>query len=172
MLVHSEREVGYRPLPGSLEASHSGHRAETLAIACLTVASLREDFQHFYAPDEGAVADALRTGLVALDTNVLLSLYRFQSNARDDLFRALESLENRLWIPYQVALEFHRNRLGVRVGDSPHDGQAQSVAVIRIRPGTALRAVKGLEERAEAASGKDRTGVGDGQRHVRHRHLL
>jgi hypothetical protein len=77
------------------------------------VASLRDDFQHFYAPDEDAVAATLHTGLVTPDTNVLLSLYRFQSEARDDLFRALERLGNRLWIPYQVGLEFHRNRLGV-----------------------------------------------------------
>jgi PIN like domain len=74
---------------------------------------LRDDFQHFYAPSEDAVAAALRTGLVTPDTNVLLSLYRFQSEARDDLFRALERLEDRLWVPYQVALEFHRKRLSV-----------------------------------------------------------
>jgi hypothetical protein len=77
------------------------------------MASLRDQFQHFYAPDEDAVATALRTGLVAPDTNVLLSLYRFQSEAREELFGALERIGDRLWIPYQVALEFHRNRLKV-----------------------------------------------------------
>jgi predicted nucleic acid-binding Zn-ribbon protein len=84
-----------------------------LAVACLVVASLRDDFQHFYAPSEDALAAALRTGLVSPDTNVLLSLYRIQSEARDDLFRALERLEDRLWIPHQVGLEFHRRRLSV-----------------------------------------------------------
>ena len=47
------------------------------------------------------------------DTNVLLNLYRFQSEARDQLFGALEKLGDRLWIPYQVGLEFHRRRLDV-----------------------------------------------------------
>ena len=44
---------------------------------------------------------------------MLLSLYRFRVEARDDLFRVLERLGDRLWIPYQVGLEFHRNRLSV-----------------------------------------------------------
>lgn len=77
------------------------------------MASLREDFAYFYAPDEGAVSSALRTGLVSADANVLLSLYRFQPLARDDLFGALDILGDQLWIPHQVALEFHRNRLSV-----------------------------------------------------------
>lgn len=77
------------------------------------MAGLRDQFEHFYVPDDRAVATALRTGLVTPDTNVLLSFYRFQSEARDELFGALERIGDRLWIPYQVALEFHRNRLKV-----------------------------------------------------------
>lgn len=77
------------------------------------MAGLREGFESFYSPDDDAVAAALRTGLVVADTNVLLSLYRFQAEAREQLFGALEIIGNRLWIPHQVALEFHRNRLSV-----------------------------------------------------------
>ena len=75
--------------------------------------SLRDQFQHFYMPDDDAIATAMQAGLVTPDTNVLLSLYRFQAGARDELFGALEKLGNRLWIPHQVGLEFHRNRLNV-----------------------------------------------------------
>jgi hypothetical protein len=75
--------------------------------------SLRDQFAHFYAPDEHAVATAMKTGLVVPDANVLLNLYRFQATARDELFGALGKVTNRLWIPHQVGLEFHRNRLGV-----------------------------------------------------------
>jgi len=77
------------------------------------VANLRDLFPAYYAPGEAAVAAALRTGLVAPDTNVLLAAYRFERQARDELLNALTKLEERLWIPYQVALEFHRNRLSV-----------------------------------------------------------
>lgn len=77
------------------------------------MASLRDQFEHFYAPDEDAEKTAIQTGLVTPDTNVLLNLYRFQARPRDELFGALEKLGERLWIPHQVGLEFHRRRLDV-----------------------------------------------------------
>ena len=75
--------------------------------------SMRGQFAHFYMADEEAIATAMKTGLVVPDTNVVLNLYRFQSEARDQLFGALEKLGDRLWIPHQVGLEFHRNRISV-----------------------------------------------------------
>ena len=77
------------------------------------MANLRDQFAHLYPPSEDDVAEALITGLVIPDTNVLLSLYRFQSRARDELFRSFEIIGDRLWIPYQVGLEFHWNRVRV-----------------------------------------------------------
>lgn len=77
------------------------------------MATLRSNFEHFYPPDEKTIASAMRTGLVATDTNVLLNLYRFQTAAREQLFNALEAIGDRLWISHQVALEFHRRRLDV-----------------------------------------------------------
>lgn len=74
---------------------------------------MRDQFAHFYVPDEDAIATAMKTGLVVPDTNVVLNLYRFQATARDELFDALGKLGDRLWIPYHAVLEFHRNRLGV-----------------------------------------------------------
>ena len=74
---------------------------------------MRDQFGHFYALDEGTEKTAIQTGLVTPDTNVLLNLYRFQARARNELFGALEKLGERLWIPHQVGLEFHRRRLDV-----------------------------------------------------------
>lgn len=48
-----------------------------------------------------------------LDTNVLLSLYSFQKESRDDFIKILKKLNSRLWIPHHVGLEFQRNRLKV-----------------------------------------------------------
>ena len=39
------------------------------------------------------------------DTNVLLNLYRYTSTARDTLLNAFEFLQNRVWLPHQVAYE-------------------------------------------------------------------
>jgi len=47
------------------------------------------------------------------DTNVFLNLYRYSNNTRDQLIKALESLTPRIWMPYQVALEFCKDRYKV-----------------------------------------------------------
>ncbi|MGX7761027.1 PIN-like domain-containing protein [Streptomyces angustmyceticus] len=57
--------------------------------------------------DYGAV---LRNGLVALDTNVLLDLYRMNSQVRTDMLTVLHTISERLWVAHQVIIEFWRNR--------------------------------------------------------------
>lgn len=54
--------------------------------------------------------ETLRAGLVVPDANVLLNLYRYTDQARDDLLSVLERLDEQLWIPHQVLVEFWRNR--------------------------------------------------------------
>ncbi|MFE5843962.1 PIN-like domain-containing protein [Streptomyces niveus] len=49
-------------------------------------------------------------GLVVLDTNLLLNLYEYTPNARNQVLSALERVKERLWLPHQVGLEFVRNR--------------------------------------------------------------
>jgi len=49
--------------------------------------------------------------LFIFDTNILLNLYRYQNSSRDEFIKILESLDDRIWIPHHVALEFKRNRL-------------------------------------------------------------
>jgi hypothetical protein len=45
------------------------------------------------------------------DTNILLNFYEYYKETREDVFELLDSIENRLWIPHQVALEYHKNRI-------------------------------------------------------------
>lgn len=54
----------------------------------------------------------LRTGLVILDTNVLLHLYRYHSGTRKDLTDIFVAIKDRLWVPYQVMDEFWKGRSG------------------------------------------------------------
>lgn len=51
-------------------------------------------------------------GLFVFDTNVFLDLYRLPQSARKDLMNVLEneSFKSRIWIGFQVALEFLNNR--------------------------------------------------------------
>ncbi|WP_142233101.1 PIN-like domain-containing protein [Streptomyces calvus] len=71
---------------------------------------LFDDFGAFRTATTADFTDVLTGGLVAPDANVLLNLYRYTEQARTDLLQALGALENRLWVPHQVLVEFWRNR--------------------------------------------------------------
>ncbi|MGW5200754.1 PIN-like domain-containing protein [Streptomyces spiralis] len=51
-----------------------------------------------------------KDGIIVLDTNVLLSLYEYTETSREEVLSALEQTAGRLWMPYQVGLEFVRGR--------------------------------------------------------------
>ncbi|MGH3309411.1 MAG: PIN-like domain-containing protein [Streptomyces sp.] len=51
-----------------------------------------------------------QTGMIVLDTNVLLNLYRSNARTRQDTLAVLTKLRDRLWVPDQVLTEFWRNR--------------------------------------------------------------
>ncbi|WP_416056731.1 PIN-like domain-containing protein [Stenotrophomonas maltophilia] len=68
-------------------------------------------FEGYYDPAESDIRALWADALIVLDTNVLLNLYRVPEKARKEIMNLLESQRERLWIPYQVAAEFQRNRL-------------------------------------------------------------
>ena len=47
------------------------------------------------------------------DANVLLNLYRYSDDTREKFLEIMMGLGKRVWLPYQVGLEFHKNRLTV-----------------------------------------------------------
>lgn len=56
--------------------------------------------------------DALPKAIVIFDTNVLLNFYEFGPITRERTFKTLAKIQQQCWLPYHVALEFHRNRFG------------------------------------------------------------
>lgn len=74
---------------------------------------MRDTFPCYYPPTPEEYQKLWKNGTIVVDTNVLLNLYRLPATARDDLFKVLESLTDRLWIPHHVALEFQKRRLSV-----------------------------------------------------------
>ena len=48
--------------------------------------------------------------IIVIDTNVILNFYRYSDETRKELWKILENLEQRLWMPYQVANEYFKNR--------------------------------------------------------------
>ncbi|MEV4124882.1 PIN-like domain-containing protein [Nocardia sp. NPDC049707] len=67
----------------------------------------------WYGPSSDELAEFYKNGTIALDANVLLSLYRVNGAQRNQILEVLGKIADRLWIPYQVAYEYQRNRLSV-----------------------------------------------------------
>ena len=74
---------------------------------------MKNIFKGYYQLDTDEFNTLWKKGLFIFDTNVLLNLYRYQSSTRDALLKVMKQLNDRVWIPYHVGLEFQRNRLKV-----------------------------------------------------------
>jgi hypothetical protein len=74
---------------------------------------VREQFAVWYPRTAEEREQFVTNGLITVDTNVLLHLYRMTDKGRSEMLDLLSSLGDRLWIPHQVGLEFHRNRFNV-----------------------------------------------------------
>ena len=57
--------------------------------------------------------DLWGTATFIFDTNVFLNLYRYSNNTRNQLIESFEWLKKRIWMPYQVASEFCKDRYNV-----------------------------------------------------------
>lgn len=77
---------------------------------------MKDDFPGWYpkTPDEAAAL--WDNAIFVPDANVLLHCLRHPATVRDELLRVFDVLKDSIWIPYQVGLEFHRNRLDVEFG--------------------------------------------------------
>ncbi|MFJ4026009.1 PIN domain-containing protein [Paenarthrobacter sp. NPDC089989] len=71
--------------------------------------TLRDQFRGYYKPKQEETDKIWDEGIITLDTNLLLFFYDVQEATAAEHFEALSKRQERLWIPYQVAEEFHRN---------------------------------------------------------------
>lgn len=76
---------------------------------------MKNSFKSFEIPDQDSLETAWNSDktLFIFDTNVLLNLYGYEESTRKDFFKVLEKIKEKVWIPYQVGLEYHRRRLDV-----------------------------------------------------------
>ncbi|MBJ9420235.1 hypothetical protein I5559_07490 [Acinetobacter oleivorans] len=77
---------------------------------------MQNKFSCFYHPTENTELKNIWEDpetVFIFDTNVLLSLYSFQPEGRQDFFKILSKIKSRIWIPFHVGLEFQKNRLNV-----------------------------------------------------------
>ncbi|MEU7004511.1 PIN-like domain-containing protein [Nonomuraea sp. NPDC046570] len=71
---------------------------------------LYDGFEGYRTASERDLKHVLTDGLVVLDANVLLNLYRYTSSTRADFIEVLNKIGDQLWIPHQALDEFWRNR--------------------------------------------------------------
>jgi hypothetical protein len=74
---------------------------------------MRNTFPGYYRPTEDEFAELWTQCLFVLDANVLLNLYCYSQETRDELIGILGALYDSIWLPHQAALEYHRHRLGI-----------------------------------------------------------
>jgi multidrug efflux pump subunit AcrA (membrane-fusion protein) len=77
------------------------------------MSSLTEGFEFYFRPDPTRTEAAFEQGVIITDTNVLLNVLRYSPSARDELLAVLTEIQNRVFVPYQVAVEYNRNRVQV-----------------------------------------------------------
>lgn len=54
-----------------------------------------------------------KNSIIVFDTNLLLNLYRYTPETRDNVLAVMEANAGRIWLPYQVGWEYFNNRMSV-----------------------------------------------------------
>ena len=101
---------------------------------------MKNRFAEYYKPTEAEVQDLWNTATIVFDTNVLLDLYRYDATTRDEVIQIITFYKERLWIPYQVGWEFHRNRkVVIKQNASRSTSQCIEQSIVRFAIGECCR---------------------------------
>jgi PIN like domain len=104
------------------------------------LSGLYDGFEGYRTPTAEDYRRVFSEGMVVTDANVLLNLYRYTDQARDDLLSVLERLGDQLWVPHQVLVEFWRNRDAVLRDPRDTGKTAQEMSEARDRAVATFRA--------------------------------
>lgn len=74
---------------------------------------MRKRFPGYCQPTEQEFSQLWKGCLFTFDANVLLNLYRYTPETKSSLINILQKVSNRIWLPYQAALEYHKRRITV-----------------------------------------------------------
>lgn len=71
---------------------------------------MKSSFPSHFTDDQKRIDNLWADCIFVFDTNVLTGIYKYSDETRDALYGVINSLGERLWIPYQVMFEFLDNR--------------------------------------------------------------
>lgn len=77
---------------------------------------MKELFPGYYRPTQEEFDDLWKKATFVFDANVLLHIHRRNTQARRTILNTFKRLGERLWIPYEIAAEYQRNKLKVAYG--------------------------------------------------------
>ncbi len=74
---------------------------------------MRSKFPGYFKPAKGDIKALWDNAIFTFDTNILLNLYRYSDETREEFYKILEKLKDKIWLSNQSAFEFFENRLNV-----------------------------------------------------------
>jgi len=74
---------------------------------------MKDLFPGYYRPTDAEFAELWKTATFVFDANVLLHIHRRNKQTRRTILDTIKQLGDRLWVPFEVAAEYQRNKLGV-----------------------------------------------------------
>lgn len=74
---------------------------------------MKELFPGYYRKTDEEIKKIWENGLIVFDTNILLNLYRYSDSTRNTILNLIQKFSNQIYLPYQAALEYNRNRCEV-----------------------------------------------------------
>ena len=74
---------------------------------------MKNTFLEFNTLDKDEIKSLWEGATFVFDANVLLNLYRYSDETSKKFLQLISDLGTRSWLPFQVGLEFHKNRLSV-----------------------------------------------------------
>lgn len=79
---------------------------------------MKSEYSWYFKPDADEIEKIWKHGVLTVDANVLLDLYRYHERTRNSLLDSMQSFEGKLWLSRQASEEFFRNRNKVIVSSS------------------------------------------------------
>jgi len=74
---------------------------------------MKNSFSEYNPKSKDEIENLWKKAIFIFDSNILLNLYRYSEETSTQFIQIISELNNRVWLPFQVGLEFNRNRLTV-----------------------------------------------------------
>lgn len=105
---------------------------------------MKDKYSWYFPPSDKEIDEYWAKGILTVDANVLLDLYRYHESTRNALISALKYFNGRLWLSNQASEEFIRNRSSVIISSEKTFKKArEEVEKLRVNYESTVTQLKG-----------------------------